>query len=360
MTSRPRLSGAIRLCDTLALPDTGSNYTILDSSFAKSKGFVIDSSTACSVHSVNNSPVSVLGTCPIKIVLGDHSTDSLALVCVDIFCPCILGWQALRSLRVLPRDFPTPQPVASALSAVQSTRSPFTLSPEDEAALLLCASDIKRSFPKVLCDVISDEPMRTDSPMVFSLRPDSDVPPLNVATARAVPRAYEDEARVVTNMLLVKNVIIEVSTPTAWCSPGYFVPKPGGKARIRLVVDYKQLNSVFYGRSTPSRALTTSFNLSQAPPSSSVSWMLSTDIVRLSLMSTLPSSPPSSFLLAATADSVLLRVAALAQMFGAGSPTRSSVVSPLPANSSTTSSSGLTLLPLLRPTFLPFFLPVVV
>ena len=104
-------------------------------------------------------------------------------------------------------------------------RPPFTPSSEDEAALLLCTSDIERAFPTVLSDVISDEPMRTDSPMVISLRPDSDVPPINVATARAVPRAYEDEARVVTDMLLEKNVIIEVSTPTALCSPGFFVPK---------------------------------------------------------------------------------------------------------------------------------------
>ena len=117
------------------------------------------------MHSVNNSPVSVVGTCPIKVVLGDHSTDSLALVYVDIFCPCILGWQDLRCLRVLPKDFPAQQPWAPVPSAVQSPRQPFTPSPEDEAALLLCASDIKRVFPTVLSDVISDEPMNTDSPM---------------------------------------------------------------------------------------------------------------------------------------------------------------------------------------------------
>ena len=53
--------------ENLALPDTGSNYTILDSAFARAQGFVVDSSAACSVQSVNNSPVSVIGTCQIKI-----------------------------------------------------------------------------------------------------------------------------------------------------------------------------------------------------------------------------------------------------------------------------------------------------
>ena len=78
--------------------------------------------------------------------------------------------------------------------------------------------------------------------MVITINPNTDVLPLNVATARAVPRAYEEESKAVTEMLLEKNVITEVSSPTAWCSPGFFVPKPGGKGRIRLVVDYKQLN----------------------------------------------------------------------------------------------------------------------
>ena len=229
-------------CETLALPDTGSNYTILDSAFARTQGFVVDSSAACSVHSVNNSPVSVIGTCQIKVVLGSLSMDSLALVCKDIFCPCILGWQDLRALRVLTLDFPAQQPAPQSAAAVQCPRQPFTPSPEEEAALSICASDIKRAFPTVLSDVISDSPMNTDSPMVITIRPDLDVPPLNVATARAVPRAYEEESKVVTDMLLEKNVITEVSTPTAWCSPGFFVPKPGGKGRIRLVVDYKQLN----------------------------------------------------------------------------------------------------------------------
>ena len=84
--------------------------------------------------------------------------------------------------------------------------------------------------------------MKTDSPMVITINPNTDVLPLNVATARAVPRAYEEESKAVTEMLLEKNVITEVSTPTAWCSPGFFVPKPGGKGRTRLVVDYKELN----------------------------------------------------------------------------------------------------------------------
>ena len=78
--------------------------------------------------------------------------------------------------------------------------------------------------------------------MVITINPNTDMLPLNVATARAVPRAYEEESKTVTEMLLEKNVITEVSTPKAWCSPGFFVPKPGGKGCIRLVVDYKELN----------------------------------------------------------------------------------------------------------------------
>ena len=51
--------------------------------------------------------------------------------------------------------------------------------------------------------------------MVITINPNTDMLPLNVATARAVPRAYEEESKTVTEMLLEKNVITEVSTPTA-------------------------------------------------------------------------------------------------------------------------------------------------
>ena len=68
----------------------------------------------------------------------------------------------------------------------------------------MCASDIKRSFPTVLSDVISDDPMKTDSPMVITINPNTEVLPLNIATARAVPRAYEEESKAVTDMLLEK------------------------------------------------------------------------------------------------------------------------------------------------------------
>ena len=99
---------------------------------------------------------------------------------------------------------------------------PFIPSPEDEAALVQCTKDLKKSFPSVLSDTLSDSPMITDSPMAIIINPNSEVKPLNIATARAIPRAYEAESLKVTEMLLEKKVFAAVSKPTTWCSPGFF------------------------------------------------------------------------------------------------------------------------------------------
>ena len=147
----------------------------------------------------------------MKIQLGTAATKSLALICKNIFCPCILSWQNLQALGIISVSFPLPGPAEPRTAALTNSATPFIPSPEDEAALLQCTS----------------------------------------ATARAAPQAYESESLKVTELLLEKKVIAAVSKPTKWCSPGFFVPKPGGQGRIRLVVDYKQLNQAILRRVHP-------------------------------------------------------------------------------------------------------------
>ena len=208
----------------------------------------------------------------MKLRLGQAETKSLALICENIFCQCILSWQNLQALGIISASFPLPDPAKPRTAAISDSATPFIPSQEDEAALTQCTSDLIKSFPSVLSDTLPDTPMITDSPMTISINPNSDVKPLNIATARAVPRAYESESLKVTEMLLEKRVIAAVSKPTKWCSPGFFVPKPGGQGRIRLVVDYKQLNQAILRQSTLSRAPTTSCKPFHHPPNSSVSW----------------------------------------------------------------------------------------
>ena len=147
--------------------------------------------------------VQVVGTCVLKIQLGETATESLTIVCEDIFCSCILSWQNLRALGVIGASFPSPSPPpprAAALATKYCTM-PFTPSPEDEAALVQCTKDLKQSFPSVLSDTLSDSLMITDSPMAIIINPSSEVNPLNIATARAIPWAYEAESLKVTGML---------------------------------------------------------------------------------------------------------------------------------------------------------------
>ena len=66
--------------------------------------------------------------------------------------------------------------------------------------------------------------------------------PLRVTVARKTPKHFQSLAKKLIDNLVSSGVIVKVPTTehTEWCSPGFFVPKPGGL--VRLVQDYRQIN----------------------------------------------------------------------------------------------------------------------
>ena len=92
-------------------------------------------------------------------------------------------------------------------------------------------------------DVFDDSkitPMKGD-PMVIHLdREAANYKPLRVMTARPVPLHFKDSAKATLDELIENGVLERVTKPTEWVSPGFFVRKPNGKAR--LVTDYSAIN----------------------------------------------------------------------------------------------------------------------
>ena len=85
-------------------------------------------------------------------------------------------------------------------------------------------------------------PMLTE-PMQIHLRRDAPgYKPLRVSVARKTPKHFQSLAKKLIDNLVSSGVIVKVPTTehTEWCSPGFFVPKPGGL--VRLVQDYRQIN----------------------------------------------------------------------------------------------------------------------
>ena len=97
---------------------------------------------------------------------------------------------------------------------------------------------IKHRFSDVLSNNFNPTPMKTPTPMIISLKKNSE--PVKVLAARRVPRRYEEPAENTIQDLINKGVLARVSEVTDWCSPGFFVPKSDG--RVRLVTDFTHLN----------------------------------------------------------------------------------------------------------------------
>ena len=77
-----------------------------------------------------------------------------------------------------------------------------------------------------------------------------DARPVYCSAPRKVPVRFEAEAEATVKELLRKGVIAQVTEPTRWCSPAFFVPKPDGK-RVRLVTDYTKLNEFVHRPTHP-------------------------------------------------------------------------------------------------------------
>ena len=76
--------------------------------------------------------------------------------------------------------------------------------------------------------------------MVIFLNNPVDVKTTHIINARPIPLHYQDKADALVQKLVDESIITKVDIPTVWCSPAFFVKKPGGG--LRLVTNYTGLN----------------------------------------------------------------------------------------------------------------------
>ena len=74
---------------------------------------------------------------------------------------------------------------------------------------------------------------------------EENVKPLHRTTWKVPPRSYQERSKQLIGELLSSGVIMEESKPSKWWAEGKFVEKKSvsGKVKLRLVVDYRQLNN---------------------------------------------------------------------------------------------------------------------
>ena len=207
-------------------PDTGSCNTLIASNILKDQGIAYTRKKNDSLIAANAGPMRCPGYVRItmKTLNSGEKVTIDAVVCDDLHDEILVSWYHLQDLKVISASFPLP------------IRS-ITGNPEDEAASIKKRAE--EEFPDVLKNTLNAEPM-AGPPMKIHFREDIQIRPRCVYTARQIPLHQKEEADKVIQELLDKKVIVPVTEPTEWVSPGFFVPKSDGK--VRLVTDFSYIN----------------------------------------------------------------------------------------------------------------------
>ena len=217
----------------MAMPDTGANKSIISSSVLDTlliRYGTSRTSRKYEIISANGTPMNCLGAVNLNIFYEGKTTPIHALVSDQLKEILLISYSDLQRMRILPETFP------------------HIIDNKQDPTLLANTTSREENFNSLLeefKDVFNEEkitPM-TGKPMHIHIRKDSaDYRPLKMKIARRTPKHFQEQAKQLIQKLLDSGVIVKVPTNenVEWCSPGFFVPKPGGK--VRLVTDYRQIN----------------------------------------------------------------------------------------------------------------------
>jgi hypothetical protein len=141
----------------------------------------------------------------------------------------IIGWKDLMAMSIISLDWPAmPQ---------QETEGKILAADDDEEEKELgkLKTHMLNKYSTVFSDTINEKPI-AGTPMKIHLRDDIQITPQKSYVARATPVHQQAAATKIEQELEAAGIIHKVDKPTAWTSPGFFVPKPN--RGVRLVTDY--------------------------------------------------------------------------------------------------------------------------
>ena len=147
--------------------------------------------------------MNVAGQSRIVLTNGGYQCVTDALIVNDVNYGALVGWHDLQSLGVISKSFPS----------CMSTR------------LTTVKEVLLGEFPNVFSDSLPDKPMNVGSMKIHMMER---VSPYKITTPRQIPQRYQEAADSTLQSLINSKVITECEEPTDWCSPAFFVPKPGG------------------------------------------------------------------------------------------------------------------------------------
>jgi hypothetical protein len=141
----------------------------------------------------------------------------------------IVGWKDLMASGVISSDWPA--------MPRQETDGKIHAADDDEEEKELGKLKIHmlKKYSTVFSDTINEKPI-AGTPMKIHLRDSIQITPQKCYVARATRVHQQVAATKLEQELEAAGIIQKVDKPTAWTSPGFFVPKPNWG--VRLVTDY--------------------------------------------------------------------------------------------------------------------------
>ena len=238
--------------DVRGLPDTGTTQSIMDVSamHVNNRKEVIDGSRTKRIYAANKTRIPCLGTADVEFKYFNKSTPTSVLVAEGLHEDLLISTEDQKKMGILHAEYPKPLFLKKAQLTWQGWNKRaganyLQVATESTALPANIRSRLDALIEKY-ADIFGDDPAKLQPmkgpPMKITLKQGIPIKPTYVTTARASPLHQEAEEKAETGRLLQAGVIREVTWPTAWISPGRFLPKPHDPKALRLVTDLRGLN----------------------------------------------------------------------------------------------------------------------
>jgi hypothetical protein len=212
------------------LADTGATQSLISLSTATKHGCEIKETTIC-LSAANGTKIKVTGTTSLQVVEKGKRLHTIVTVVSQNVTQTIVGWKDLMAMGVISSDWPAmPQQEDKIDDKIHAADDN-----DEEKQLGKLKMHMLKKYSTVFSDT-SNEKTITGTPMKIHLRDDIEITPQKCCVARALPVHQQAAATKLEQELEAAGIIQKVDKPTAWTSPGFFVPKPNGG--VRLVTDY--------------------------------------------------------------------------------------------------------------------------
>jgi hypothetical protein len=179
------------------------------------------------LSAANGTKIDMAGMTSLQVVKKGQLVHTIIAIVSQNVTQTIVGWQDLKAMGVISSDWPAmPQP---------TTKDTIHAVDDEEKQLGELKFQMLNMYNTVFSDTINEKPI-ADTPVKIYLKDNIKITPQKCYVARATPVHQQAAATKLEQELEAAGIIQKVEKPTAWTSPGFFVPKPNGG--VRLVTDY--------------------------------------------------------------------------------------------------------------------------